>query len=94
MLTNSLRSWIYNKIQGHYRRELYFQGLDISFYFSIFKFCLSQSNDFQELDSYELRNKPNLRATLREDCNNSSAPASFIRARQRVNELESITNLC
>ena len=52
MLNNHSRSWIYNKIQGHYRRELYFQGLDISFYFSVFKFCLSKSNDFQELEFY------------------------------------------
>lgn len=50
MLTDHLRSWIYNKVQGHYRRELYFQSLDIPFYFSIFKFCLSESNNFQELE--------------------------------------------
>ena len=60
MLSNHLRSWIYNKVQGHYRRELYFQGLDIPFYFSIFKFCLSESNDFQELESnlkkYDMNN--------------------------------------
>ena len=51
VLTDHLRSWIYNKIQGHYRRELYFQGLDISFYFSTFKLSLLQSNNFKELES-------------------------------------------
>ena len=60
MLTDHSRSWIYNKIQGHYRRELYFQGLDIPFYFSILKFCLSESNNFQDLESnlkkYDMNN--------------------------------------
>ncbi len=52
LLNNSSRAWIYNKIQGHYRRELYFQGLDIPFYLSSFKFCLSKSDNFQDLKSY------------------------------------------
>ena len=52
LLNNNSRAWIYNKIQGHYRRELYFQGLDIPFYFSIFKFCLSESDNFQDLKFY------------------------------------------
>ena len=50
MLNDQLRSWIYNKIQGHYKRELYFQGLDIPFYLSVFKFCLFISKDFKSLE--------------------------------------------
>ena len=52
LLNNSSRAWIYNKIQGYYRRELHFQGLDIPFYLSTFKFCLSESDNFQDLESY------------------------------------------
>ena len=36
-------------MQSYYKRELYFQGLDIPFYFSIFKFCLSKSDNFNDL---------------------------------------------
>ena len=81
MLNNQLRSWIYNKIQGHYKREPYFQGLDIPFYFSIFKFCLSESKNFTELEfnlnKYGINNCLNFVRKNDEDNNNNKLYFSY-----------------
>jgi len=48
------KSWLINKISGFYKREIYFQTLDLSYFTSALKFAFSAASTFIELES-ELR---------------------------------------